>query len=104
MNAIANYPLKSSCPPPHLKHLETCLFSKQGVQCFFWGGQTLRFLGKWRSARTHLVSATLARLQAGQDLALDGRHPGVPLLQTGSLKVPRLTRKRHHDEVGVFFI
>lgn len=54
--------------------------------------------------RTHLVSAALAGLKAGQDLALDGRHPGVSLLQTLGLEVPGLSVKGHDYEVCVLFV
>ncbi|TNN73345.1 hypothetical protein EYF80_016508 [Liparis tanakae] len=43
-------------------------------------------------------------LQAGQDLALYGRNPGVAVLQALSLKVPRLPGERHDDEVCVLFV
>lgn len=56
------------------------------------------------TGRTHLVPAALAGLKAGQDLALDGRHPGVSLLQTLGLEVPGLSREGHDDEVGVLFV
>lgn len=51
----------------------------------------------------YLVSATLTGLQTGQNLAFDGRHPRVPLLQALSLKVPRLPGERHNEEVCVLF-
>lgn len=56
------------------------------------------------TGRTHLVPAALAGLKAGQDLALDGRHPGVSLLQTLGLEVPGLSREGHDDEVGVLLV
>ena len=52
----------------------------------------------------YLVSAALAGLQAGQDLALYSGHPGVPVLQALGLKVPRLPGERHHDKVCVLFL
>ena len=51
-----------------------------------------------------LVFAALTELEAGQDLALDGRHPGVPLLRRVSLKVPRLAGAGHHQEVKVVLV
>lgn len=52
----------------------------------------------------HLVLAALAGLQAGQDLALDDLHPGVPLLVRGGLEVPRLARQRHNGELKVLLL
>lgn len=52
----------------------------------------------------HLVLAALAGLQAGQDLALDDLHPGVPFLVRGGLKVPRLPRQRHNGELKVLLL
>lgn len=47
----------------------------------------------------YLVFNAFTRLQAGKDLALDGLDPQFPLLVCGCLKVPRLTRQRHNDEL-----
>lgn len=59
---------------------------------------------KARGAR-HLVLDALAGLQAGEDLALDGLHPQLPLLVRGGLEVPRLAGQRHDDELkGVFLL
>lgn len=53
----------------------------------------------------YLVLYALARLQAGEDLALDGLDPQLPLLVRGRLEVPRLTGQRHNDELeGVFLL
>lgn len=52
----------------------------------------------------HLVLAAFARLQAGEDLALDGLDPRVPLLVRGGFEVPRLAREGHNDELEVFFL
>lgn len=51
-----------------------------------------------------LVFAALAQLQAGQDLALNGLNPGVPLVHTLGLKVPSLASARHDEEVKVILI
>lgn len=47
----------------------------------------------------YLVLDALTRLQAGEDLALDGADPQLPLLERGRLEVPRLPRQRHDDEL-----
>lgn len=52
----------------------------------------------------HLVLAAFARLQTGEDLALDGLDPRVPLLVRGGFEVPRLAREGHNDELEVFFL
>ena len=52
----------------------------------------------------HLVLAALARLQAGQDLALDDLHPGISLLVRGGFEVPRLARQRHDGELKVLLL
>lgn len=52
----------------------------------------------------HLVLAALAGLQAGQDLALDDLHPGVPLLVGSGFKVPRLPRQRDDGELKVLLL
>lgn len=53
----------------------------------------------------HLVLDALAGLQAGEDLALDGLHPQLPLLVRGRLEVPRLAGQRDDDELeGVFLL
>lgn len=52
----------------------------------------------------YLVPAALAGLQAGENLALNGRHPGVALLQARGLEVPRLAGGRHDDEVCVLLV
>lgn len=51
-----------------------------------------------------LVFAALTELQTGQDLALNGLDPGVPLLHTLGFKVPRLPRARHDKEVKVVLL
>lgn len=51
-----------------------------------------------------LVFAALTQLQAGQDLALNGLDPGVPLLHTLGFKVPCLASARHDEEVKVILI
>lgn len=51
-----------------------------------------------------LVFAALTQLQAGQDLALDGLDPRIPLLHTLGLEVPRLAGARHNEEVKVILI
>lgn len=51
-----------------------------------------------------LVFAALTQLQTGQDLALNGLDPGIPLLHTLSFKVPRLASARHNEEVKVILI
>lgn len=53
---------------------------------------------------SHLVLAALARLQAGQDLALDNLHPGISLLVRSGFEVPRLARQRHDGELKVLLL
>lgn len=53
---------------------------------------------------SYLVLAALAALQAGQDLAFDGLHPGVPLLKAAGLEVPRLPRAGHDEELEVLLL
>lgn len=52
----------------------------------------------------YLILAALARLQAGEDLALDGLDPCVSLLVCGGFKVPRLASEGHNDKLQVFFL
>lgn len=52
----------------------------------------------------YLVFAALTQLQAGEDLALNGLDPGVPLLHTLGFKVPRLTGARDDEEVKVILL
>ena len=56
-------------------------------------------------ALPYLVLHALAGLQAGEDLALDGLHPELPLLEGGRLEVPRLAGQRHdHKLKGVLLL
>jgi len=75
----------------------TCLI--ENTTCTFPEGSLLRPL-----KRVYLVSAALTGLQAGQDLALYSRNPGVAVLQALSLKVPRLPGERHDDKVCILFV
>lgn len=56
------------------------------------------------AAVSYLVFAALTQLQAGQDLALDGLDPRVPLVHTLGFKVPSLAGARDDEEVKVVFI
>lgn len=70
------------------------------------------FQGWWKVSRsisrvfgsTYLVPSTLTGLQAGQYLAFYSWYPRVPLLQAGSLKVPRLSSEWHNDKICILFI
>lgn len=53
---------------------------------------------------SYLVLAALARLQAGEDLALNGLDPRISLLVCGGFKVPRLASEGHNDKLKVFFL
>lgn len=55
-------------------------------------------------AVSYLVFAALTQLQAGQDLALNGLDPRVPLIHTLAFKVPSLASARHDEEVKVILI
>lgn len=52
----------------------------------------------------YLVFAALTQLQAGKNLALNGLHPGVPLVHTLGFKMPRLASARHNEEVKIILI
>lgn len=56
------------------------------------------------AAVSYFVLAALTQLQAGQDLALYGLDPRVPLVHTLGFKVPGLAGARHDEEVKVIFI
>lgn len=50
----------------------------------------------------YLDLAAFTALQTGQNLTLDGLNPGIPLLEAGCLKVPRLPSAGHDQELKVF--
>lgn len=52
----------------------------------------------------YLVLTALTALQAGQDLALDGLDPGIPLFKAAGLKVPSLACAGNDDELKVLLL